>query len=449
MKQKINQLSLLGTIIIITFTALQASPTTSRNSKKPNILIIMADNLGYGDLSITGAKDIQTPNIDELFNNGLIFNEFYANSTVSSPTQASLLTGHYPAQVGVPGMIRDMKENNWGHFKCETTLARHFQQAEYTTALIGKWALGFESPNLPNEQGFDLFIGFLGDDIDDYYTHLYQGKNYLRYNENEIETPGHTTDLFSNWSVSFIESQADSETPFFLYLSYNTPGNLLQPKENFLQHVKDNHPGLSPERARYAALVEQMDAGVGRVITKLNETNQLKNTIIIFSAHSGGITTSGASNGKLRGGKQDMYEGGIRVPTCLCWKSQIKKGSRSHQVAITMDLFPSLCNLSQNPTNRPFDGKDLTNCIFKNEPLLQERTLFWIYRDGGNFDGKAIYAARKGAYKLMQNHPSEKFKLYNLTTDPHEMIPLSESSEHYQQLHQLIRQHIKESEIKP
>lgn len=449
MKQQIKQLFFWGTTITLLFTTLQASPATGRNTKKPNVLIIMADNLGYGDLSITGAKDIRTPNIDDLFMNGLIFNEFYANSTASSPTQASLLTGRYPASVGVHGMISDNPKDSWGYFQTQSTLPMHFHEAGYTTALIGKWDLGFESPNLPNDRGFDLFMGYMGDEIDDYFTHHSKGKNYLRFNKKEIVTKGHATDLFTNWSVNFVESQQNADNPFLLYLSFNAPGTLLQPVESYLNQVRERQDGLSSARANYIALIEQIDDGIGKVIMKLNETNQLKNTIIVFSAHTGGSTAHGASNRTLRGGHQDLYEGGIRVPTCLFWKSQIKKGSLSHQVAITMDLFPSLSQLCDAPSDQHFDGKDLTSCIFNNEPLPKDRTLFWLYRKGDDFNGKAIYAARRGAYKLMQNHPEEKFRLYNLTTDPHEMIPLSESSKHYQDLHQEIHQYIQENEKIP
>lgn len=441
--------------ILICLVGVQLSvPISSDGSgfgrhQKPNVLLITADNLGYGDLSIMGADDIQTPTIDELFSDGLIFTEFYANSTTSSPTQAALLSGRYPAQVGVPGTIRTDSKNSWGYFKCETTMAQHFRKAGYLTALIGKWNLGFESPNLPNEQGFDLFMGFLGDEIDDYYTHQHEGVNYMRFNENEINPPGHATDLFSNWSANFISREAESDKPFFLYLSYNVPGPLLQPDENHLREVRDRNPALSPGRVKHLALIEQMDNGIGRVIQALRETDQLKNTIIIFTSSSGGILESGASNGKLRGGKLDLFEGGIRVPTSIYWKKAIKKGSLSHQISMTMDLFPTLCSLVQIPINPFSDGNDLTTCILENLPLQQERTLFWTCREGGDHKGEACYAVRQGAYKLVQNRPNERFQLYNLTTDPHEVIPLVESSEHYKRLHHAILRHIQENEKIP
>ncbi len=440
---------LISTIGVLLHTPIYTDASTLGRNKKPNILIITADNLGYGDLSVMGADDIQTPTIDKLFFNGLIFTEFYANSTTSSPTQASLLSGRYPGLVGVPGTIRTDSQNSWGYFRGGKTMAHCFQKAGYLTALIGKWNLGFEAPNLPNEQGFDLFMGFLGDEIENYYTHQHEDVNYMRFNENEISPPGHATDLFSNWSASFISREAESDKPFFLYLSYNAPGSLLQPDQNNLKKVRDRNPALSSKRAKHIALIEQMDNGIERVIQALNETNQLKNTIIIFTSTNGGILEAGASNGKLRGGKLDLFEGGIRVPTSIFWKKEIKKGSLSHQSSMTMDLFPTLLSLTQISSTAFTDGVDLTACILNNMPLQQERILFWTCREGGDHKGEACYAARQGAYKLVQNRPTEKFKLYNLTTDPHEVIPLIESSEHYKRLHHAVLLHIQENEKIP
>mgnify|MGYP000038298079 CR=1 FL=1 len=449
MKHFAHESFFFSLVVVLLSISIGADISIAGTSKKPNILIITADNLGYGDLSIMGASDIQTPTIDKLFSDGVIFTEFYANATSSSPTQASLLSGHYPTLVGVSGTIRVDPQNSWGHFRCKKTMAHHFQEAGYLTALIGKWGLGFENPKLPNKQGFDLFMGFLGDEIDDYYTHLHEGINNMRFNENEINPPGHAIDLFSNWSADFVSREANSDKPFFLYLSYNAPGSLLQPDESYLKKVTARNPALSSERAKHIAMIEQMDSGIHRVIQSLNETNQIKNTIIIFTSTCGGILESGASNGKLRGGKLDLFEGGIRVPTSIMWKKEIKKGSLSHQTTITMDLFPTLCNLAQTPSDHTFDGKDLTTCVLLNAPLQQERTLFWTCREGGDHKGEACYATRQGAYKLVQNRPNEKFSLYNLTTDPHEVIPLAESSEHFKRLHHALLRYIRENEKIP
>ena len=171
-------------------------------SEKPNILLILVDDLGYGDLSCQGAaKDIQTPNIDKLLNEGIRFTNCHANSPVSSPSRASLLTGRFPDMVGVPGVIRTHKEDSWGYLSEEAVLLpQMLQKKGYHNAMIGKWNLGLESPNTPTERGFDLYQGFLGDMMDDYHTHRRWGNNYMRENMTEIDPQGHATDLFSGAS---------------------------------------------------------------------------------------------------------------------------------------------------------------------------------------------------------------------------------------------------------
>lgn len=448
MKHYVAIILLIGISGACMLNPLSAYSATNKNVKKPNILVIMADDLGYGDISITGGRDVQTPHIDDLFSRGVMMTEFYTSSSVGSPIQASFLTGKYPGLVGVPGVIRKDPSNNWGYFRADTTLSGYLQQSGYTTALIGKWNLGFESPNLPNEQGFDLFMGFLGDQFDADRP-LSQNSGSMLFNENSINPSGHTTDLFSNWSIDFINREAEAEKPFFLFLAYNAPGEFPSPKEEWVESVQKDHPHLSRNRTKNIAAIEHMDDGIGRILETLDNTNQLKNTIIIFSSENSGLLATGSSNGKLRGGKQDLYEGGIRVPTCIFWRDKIKRQSICHQVGITMDLFPTICEMCElKPTNN-LDGSSLTSCILKGLPLQKERTLFWVCREGGVFEGKASYAVRQGAYKLMQNNPNEDLRLYNLTTDSYEQIPLRKSSEHYQRLYQLLQAHIRKNESVP
>ncbi|MCD4710244.1 MAG: sulfatase-like hydrolase/transferase [Bacteroidales bacterium] len=167
-----------------------------------NILCIMVDDLGYGDLSCQGARDMRTPHIDQLARQGMSFTQFYANSTVCSPSRASLLTGRYPDMVGVPGVIRQIKNNNWGYLSKEAVMVPELLKGcGYHTAIIGKWHLGFDTPNTPNDRGFDYFKGFLGDMMDDYRTHLRRGVNWMRFNHEEIEPAGYATDLFTEWPL--------------------------------------------------------------------------------------------------------------------------------------------------------------------------------------------------------------------------------------------------------
>ena len=193
--------------------------TSDDSTRRPNIVLIMADDLGYGDLTCCGATDMQTPHLDRLFSRGMKFTNFYANCPVCSPTRAALLSGRYQELVGVPGVIRTHPENNWGYLDTnQTMLPKVAQKNGYHTAIVGKWHLGLESPNTPLERGFDHLHGFLGDMMDDYYNHRRHGNNHMFHNQQEIDPEGHATDLFTNWAVDYLNSRRDKAKPFLLYL---------------------------------------------------------------------------------------------------------------------------------------------------------------------------------------------------------------------------------------
>jgi len=432
---------------ISSFSLLYGNPPLSgKNTPQPNIVLIMVDDLGYGDLSVTDGEDIHTPHIDELFENGMTFTNFYANSTVCSPTRASLLTGRYPDLAGVPGVIRTHENNSWGYFNENLpTLPQMIKKAGYRTAMVGKWHLGLESPNLPNERGFDFFHGFLGDMMDDYETHLRHGINYMRMNEKEIKPEGHATDLFSDWAIEYIKLQQSNNTPFFLYLAYNAPHFPIQPPEEWVEKVKNREPELSDLRAKNVAFVEHLDNGIGRVVKALDEFKLTKNTLIIFTSDNGGHLPSGASNGNLRGGKQDMYEGGIKVPTCFVWKDGIKPGTKTENLGLTMDIFPTLCEITGSKINHETDGISLYRTLMGNSQVTDNRVVYFMRREGGKYGGLCYYAVRQGQYKLVQNTPFEPFQLFNLDTDSREQIPLLPSSEKFSELRYRLSQHIREA----
>ena len=417
--------------------------SAERPTAKPNIVVILADDLGYGDLSCYGAKDLQTPNIDNLVAAGVRFDNFYANSSVCSPTRASLLTGRYPDLVGVPGVIRTHITNNFGYLSEQAVLLpRLLKEAGYHTAIIGKWHLGLESPNTPNERGFDHFAGFLGDMMDDYYNHRRHGFNYMCLNNKEIDPKGHATDLFTQWAIDYIRQQAKSTQPFFLYLAYNAPHAPIQPPEVWLQKVKNRQTNISDKRAALAALIEQMDDGIGKVIAALKDSGFSDKTLIFFSSDNGGQLNLGSSNGPLTGGKGQMYEGGIRVPACAVWPDKIKPGSCTDRVALTMDLFPTICEVAAVKIGHEIDGRSILPTLRGKAQPGEDRFLFWVRREGGNFGGRAFYAARRGDFKLLQNSPSEPPQLYNLAEDPKEEHPLDKKSPMYGQLFDALRDHI-------
>jgi len=417
---------------------------------QPNILMILVDDLGYGDLSSYGARDLKTPHIDRLMAAGMRFDRFYANCPVCSPTRAALLSGRYPDLVGVPGVIRTHITNNWGYLAPQAVLLpKLLKPAGYHTAIVGKWHLGLDSPNTPNERGFDHFHGFLGDMMDDYYDHLRHGHNYMRLNGKVIDPKGHATDLFTEWAIDYIRQRAIDTKPFFLYLAYNAPHTPIQPLAEWIERVKTREPELSDQRARLVALIEHLDDGIGKVIASLKDFGISDNTLVLFTSDNGGQLNVGANNGPLRAGKQDMYEGGIRVPMCAVWPGKIKPGSRNDRVAMTMDLYPTICEAAGANVLHTIDGRSILPTLLGTSQPDEDRFLFWVRREGGHYGGRAYYAARYGDFKLVQNNPYEPMELYNLKDDPKEQNPLDRRHRMYRTLFNALRNHIIEAGAVP
>ena len=409
-----------------------------------NVLVILVDDLGYGDLSCYGAKDLKSPHIDKLIASGLRFDEFYANCPVCSPTRAALLSGNYQDRVGVPGVIRTHTESNWGYLHPEATLLPlHLKKEGYETAMVGKWHLGYEKPNIPNARGFDQFHGFLGDMMDDYYHHRRHGFNYMRLNEEVIKPEGHATDLFTKWACEYLKTFS-KEKPFFLYLAYNAPHTPIQPPKEWLQKVKEREPNITDKRAKLVALIEHLDDGIGQVMQCLKESGHAKKTVVVFSSDNGGQLSVGANNGPLRDGKQSVYEGGIKVPTGIVWPDVIAPGSKTSFRAMSMDLFPTILDLAGVAPSRRIDGRSFLPML-KGEPQQPLRELwFFRRREGGTrYGGKTIEAVRKGDWKLLQNSPFAPMELYNLKDDPLEKNNLiSKQPKIYQQLAAELRKEI-------
>jgi len=417
---------------------------------KPNIVVILVDDLGYGDLSSYGATDLKSPHIDRLIASGMRFDRFYANCPVCSPTRAALLTGRYPDLVGVPGVIRTHIKNNWGYLSPHATLLpTMLKRAGYHTAIVGKWHLGLKSPNTPTERGFDHFHGYLGDMMDDYTTHRRHGINYMRRDKTEIDPEGHATDLFTQWASDYIEQRARTKQPFFLYLAYNAPHTPIQPPAEWLAKVRQREPGITDQRAKLVALIEHLDAGIGKVMQTIEDTGIGDNTLVIFTSDNGGQLNVGANNGPLRAGKQDMYEGGIREPMGAVWPGRIRPGSRSRRVALTMDIFPTVCAAAGVDVTHEIDGVSfLPTLLGRNQPD-EDRFLFWVRREGGRYGGQAYYAARYGDFKLVQNSPFEPLELYNLAADPKEEKPLGRNHPMYRRLFTALQNHISKAGAVP
>jgi len=428
------------------------SPTLAEEDR-PNLLVIMVDDLGYGDLSCYGAPDLKSPHIDSLFEAGMRFDSFYANCPVCSPTRASFITGLYPDRAGVPGVIRTPlpeRPTNWGNLRNDVvTLPNHLDAAGYDTALIGKWHLGLEKPDRPNDVGFDFFHGFLGDMMDDYYTHLRHGNHYMRRNEEPVHPEGHATDIFTDWTVDYLEKRESDEDPFFLFLAYNAPHTPIQPPEDWLAKVKEREPDISDKRARLVALIEHMDHGIGRVIESLKKEGLWEDTVTVFTSDNGGQKRVGARNDPWNGGKQDMLEGGIRVSTCVTWPGVIAPGSTApDHVSLTMDLYPTLAAIAGSPVTHDMDGRSFLP-VLRGEPFDPgPRPLFWVRLEGNRkYGGIPYHAVRIGDWKLLRNTGFEPYQMFHLADDPGEQnpVPRQKAPARHRELFDALLEHVNET----
>ncbi|MAF23761.1 MAG: N-acetylgalactosamine 6-sulfate sulfatase [Roseibacillus sp.] len=412
---------------------------------RPNIVVIIVDDLGYGDLASYGAKDLRTPHIDSLMANGMRFDSFYANCPVCSPTRAALLSGRYQELVGVPGVVRTHAPNNWGYLAQDAVmLPQLLKPLGYHSAIIGKWHLGLEEENQPTRRGFDFFHGFLGDMMDDYYHHRRHGNHYMRRNEEPVYPKGHATDIFSQWAVNYLAERAQKKTPFFLYLSYNAPHTPIQPPTDWFEKVKKREAGISSQRAKLVALIEHMDEGIGNVMKELQRTGLWKETLVFFVSDNGGQANVGANNGALRGEKQEMYEGGLRVPACAVWPGKIKPGGRSGLIAATMDIFPTVVEAAGSKVEHAIDGRSFLPLLLGKEQPAFDRDLFFTRREGGDrFMGECIWAMRRGDWKLVKNSPMKNWELFDLSEDPGETTDLAGKNRgKYRELGAAMRVHI-------
>ena len=372
---------------------------------KPNIILIVADDLGYGDLSIFGNKDILTPNIDKLGEEGVVFTDFHSNGSVCSPTRAALLTGKYQQKVGVSGVITAKNHRDKGLSIDEITFANIAKESGYKTGIFGKWHLGYDPLYNPINQGFDEFIGFVSGNVD-YHSHIDQEGYKDWWFDNELnEEFGYSTDLISKHSIDFIKKNKDEN--FLLYIAHESPHYPFQGRnsqkvrevgKDFIRGLPDNKDEI------YKEMVEVMDEGVGKVIDLLYELNIDKKTIIFFFSDNGG--TRNGNNGLFKGFKGSLYEGGHRVASMVWSPSIIKKGYRN-ETFLTMDILPTISDFIGGSINHPLDGVSMKNNLLFNEKII-ERLLFWEYNSN--------YAVRKNNWKLLIKKDNSK-ELYDLSND--------------------------------
>ncbi|RMD80429.1 MAG: hypothetical protein D6820_06700, partial [Lentisphaerae bacterium] len=382
----------------------------------PNILLILADDLGYGDLSIHGSKPIRTPNIDSIFRKGVQFTQGYVSNSVCAPSRAGLLTGLMGSRFGFERNLTD--DPNVGLDTHVKTIPDYLKTANYRTCAIGKWHLGKIEKFHPNNRGFDEFFGFLGgsrtyfcwDSHATRYARKHAGEKKIQYNGKYIKEPEdlYTTDLFTDKTIEFIKRTRNQspQQPWFVYLAYNAPHGPNEAKPEDLAKVDPAIMKKNRKRGIYCAMVMNLDHNVGRILTYLRETKQLSNTLIVFLSDNGGpLEKNGSYNGPLRGNKGSLWEGGVRVPFAIRWDGHIPAGLKVHQPVWSLDLMPTFLAAAGVKLEQPLktDGIDLLPYL-QQRRQLPERTFFW--RRGG----KTRLAIRKGPWKLQIYRNREKFK---------------------------------------
>ncbi len=386
--------------------------------RQPNVVIVVADDLGYGDLGCYGSKEIRTPHLDQLAKQGVCLTDAYANAPVCTPTRAALITGRYPQHFGFDWVI-GYGDKTRGLPATKACLPRLLKDAGYRTALFGKWHLGYKEEWGPNAHGFDEFFGFLAADLDFYSHKEATGQPGLYEDAKLVERTGYLTDLITERALAFVRKQA--KQPFFLEVAYNAPHWPFQPpnKPNDIRNFLTYGP-LTGTRADYVKMVEHLDAGIGQLLEALAVQGLAKDTLVIFFSDNGGERLS--DNGPLFHGKYTLWEGGIRVPAVVRWPEVIPAGRVSAQPVITTDLTATILAAAKvtPPADPPLDGEDVLPILAGTKPL-RDRTFFWrLPRPDGRFGQKAV---RRGNWKYILDR--EMDLLFDLDKDVGERTNLA------------------------
>jgi len=460
--------------ICASFVLVSCGKTTQE--KLPNIVYILADDLGYGDLSCYGQQKFSTPNIDRLAGEGMLFTNHYTGSTVSAPSRSCLMTGLHTGHTPIRGNKEMQPEGQWPLPSESVTIAEILKKKGYTTGAFGKWGLGFiNTEGDPNAQGFDEFVGYNCQRLaHNYYPgHLWHNHEKILLHENDSgKTGAYSADIIHDAALEFIKSNKDK--PFFMFYPTTIPHAELIAREEYMEIFRgkfdpeksyegtDEGPrfrlgpyGSQPEaHAAFAAMIRQLDDYVGEILNLLAELKLDENTIVFFASDNGPHLEGGAdpeyfnSNGGLRGFKRDLYEGGIRTPLIVKWPEKVKKGTKSDHISAFWDLLPTLANITGSELPENTDGISfLPELLGKKQK--EHEYLFWEFHEQG---GKM--AVRMGDWKAVQtginNDPKGDIELYNLQEDPGEKNNIASSNrEITEQMEEIILQAHSPSEVFP
>jgi arylsulfatase A-like enzyme len=411
----------------ISGAAVAAASQGAAATERPNIVLILADDLGYGDIGCFGAAQYRTPNLDRLAAEGARLTSHYVCAPVCSPSRAGLLTGRYPQRTGVTGVLRD-QDDQTGLALGEQTVADLFSRAGYETFLIGKWHLGVPPEYWPRRRGFQYFYGFLSGSID-YNTHLSlgggaKGRRATYRNEMRIEEEGYLPDLLHQEAVRVIEQRRPR--PFFLFLSHPLPHTPLQAPDRWVSGYRH----LGGKKAIYAGMIACLDDGVGQVMRALDRMRLREQTMVVFFSDNGASKLAmhadvrdAASNGPFRGGKYELTDGGLRSPCMVRWPRRVPAGASIDTPVTNLDWLPTFRDAAgiAEAATHPLDGVSLLPLLTARKPPA-ERTLFWTFEDQLVRTPRS-WAARTGPWKYLR--VGDKEMLFDVQLDPGESKDLS------------------------
>lgn len=412
--------------VLLSIALVAVSLSSTRvSARPPNFVVILADDMGYGDASCYGGTAYRTPHLDALAASGMRFTDFHSNGAVCSPTRTALLTGRYQQRAGIPTVVfADPKQNrHHGLQTSEVTFAKILKGAGYTTGCFGKWHVGYEEKYNPTHHGFDRFRGYVSGNID-YHSHYDRMGIFDWWHERELaRETGYSTHLITKNAIDFIEASKDR--PFCAYIAHEAPHTPFQGPKDPAFRVKgkvvlEKRDAAWKKRA-YREMMVEMDRGVGEVIATVKRLGIEKDTLVFFFSDNG--ATRFGSNGELRGTKGTLWEGGHRVPAIASWPGHIAAGSTCDQLAIGMDLLPTMAELAgaKLPKDRALDGRSIVP-LLDGKKLASPRRLFWQF-------GKQ-QAMRDGRWKLVVDGKGRKGKppaLFDLHADIGEKKSLAQA----------------------
>ena len=378
------------------------------NQPKPNVIFILSDDQGWGDMTAHGNPHLKTPNLDRFLTEGLEFERFFV-SPLCAPTRASLLTGRYHLRTGVTSVSNGLEWMDSG----ETTLAELFKSNGYRTGCFGKWHNGSHFPNRPTDQGFDEFIGFRGGHLTNYYN------TGLDSNTTTIKSKGYITDVLTDRALDFIGRHKNQ--PFFCYVPFNAPHSPFQVPDQYFDKYKGM--GLDDELSAIYGMIDNMDENIGRLLKKLEDEKIDQNTIVIFMSDNG--PNGKRYNGQMKGIKGHVDEGGVRVPATILWPGKIQPGKKITSPAAHIDWFPTLtglCNLQSIP-HKTLDGIDLSEQILMDKADTLDRPIFthvaFLDKSLKDFPG----TVRTSTHRLVIKNTGTE--LYDMINDPGQFSDLS------------------------